>query len=359
MGGDAELSGPDLTQGVAEQDVPEGGVLVGHAHGEPVLLARRGADVFAVGAKCTHYGGPLGEGLVVGDEIRCPWHHACFSLRTGAAVRAPALEPVACFDVATRNGKLVVLGKRGPLTAKLPGGGPASVVIVGAGAAGHACAEALRRSGYARPVSIYGAEATTVVDRPNLSKDYLAGTAPEEWMRVRDEDFYARQGIELHLGARRFTRIDVVAKQVHVQGAEPREYDALVLATGAQPGRLAVPGSDLPGTSSRCARCPTARRSSRAASGGRSERWSSALASSGSRWRPACRRTRGPSTRARRRKGERAPLMHVLGESAPAPSSAASTRPTVSRSTSRTRRRPSTRARSRSRAARGWRRTSS
>jgi NADPH-dependent 2,4-dienoyl-CoA reductase/sulfur reductase-like enzyme/nitrite reductase/ring-hydroxylating ferredoxin subunit len=245
MGGDSELTGPDLTKGVDEGDVAEGGVLVGHAHGEPVLLARRGADVFAVGAKCTHYGGPLGEGIVVGDEIRCPWHHACFSLRTGAAVRAPALDAIACFDVATRNGKLVVLGKRGPLTAKLPGGGPSSVVIVGAGAAGHACAEALRRAGYARPVALYGAEATTVVDRPNLSKDYLAGTAPEEWMRLRDEDFYSRQGIKLHLGAR-VTRIDVADKRIHVEGAEPREYGAVVLATGAQPNRLALPGADLP-----------------------------------------------------------------------------------------------------------------
>ncbi|HEY6463083.1 MAG TPA: Rieske 2Fe-2S domain-containing protein, partial [Polyangiaceae bacterium] len=228
MGGSAELTGPDLTKGVNEGDVPDGGVLVGHAHGEPVLLARRGGDVFAVGAKCTHYSGPLGEGLLVGDEIRCPWHHACFSVRTGAALRAPALDPIPCFDVTTRDGRLVVLGKRGPLTAKLPGGGPSSVVIVGGGAAGNACAEGLRRAGYARPLTLLGAEATTVVDRPNLSKDYLAGTAPEEWMRVRDEDFYSRQGIKAHVGAR-VTAIDVAAKRVHLESGETREYGALVL----------------------------------------------------------------------------------------------------------------------------------
>ena len=103
MSGDdaQELTGPDLTQGVEPEAVPDGGMLVGHVRGEPVLLARCGAGVFAVGAKCTHYGGPLGEGLIAGDEVRCPWHHAAFSLRTGAAVRAPALDPIACFDVTT------------------------------------------------------------------------------------------------------------------------------------------------------------------------------------------------------------------------------------------------------------------
>jgi NADPH-dependent 2,4-dienoyl-CoA reductase/sulfur reductase-like enzyme len=131
------------------------------------------------------------------------------------------------------------------LTAKLPGGGPSSVVIVGGGAAGNACAEALRRAGYARPLTLIGAEATTTVDRPNLSKDYLAGSAPEEWMRVRDEDFYSRQGIKAHVGTR-VTAIDVAAKRVHLESGETREYGALVLATGAQPNRLPLPGADLP-----------------------------------------------------------------------------------------------------------------
>jgi 3-phenylpropionate/trans-cinnamate dioxygenase ferredoxin reductase subunit len=246
MGGDAQqLEGPDLAQGIDPSAVPDGGSLVGHANGEAVLLVRRGRDVFGVGAKCTHYGGPLGEGLVAGDEVRCPWHHAAFSLHTGAPVRAPALEPIACFDVTTRDGKLVVTGKRGPLTTKLGGGGPASVVIVGAGAAGSACAETLRQRGYGRPIALYGAEATPPVDRPNLSKDYLAGNAPEEWMTVRDETFYKRNGIELGLGTR-VAKIDTAAKRVHLEGGGEREYGALVLATGAQPSRLPIPGADLP-----------------------------------------------------------------------------------------------------------------
>ena len=93
----SSTSGPDLALGIPADDLPDGGMLAGHVGEEAVLLARHGTDVFAVGATCTHYGGPLAEGLMVGDTVRCPWHHACFSLRTGEAVRAPAFAPLACW----------------------------------------------------------------------------------------------------------------------------------------------------------------------------------------------------------------------------------------------------------------------
>src|SRR5579863_4851902 len=93
------FSGPDLTKGIALSDVADGAMLLGHAHGEPALLVRCGDELFAIGATCTHYGGPLVDGLLVGDTVRCPWHHACFSLRTGEALRAPALDQVSCWQV--------------------------------------------------------------------------------------------------------------------------------------------------------------------------------------------------------------------------------------------------------------------
>src|SRR5918993_1843815 len=96
---DAKPSGPDLSQGVAFTDLADGGMLLGHVGDEQVLLARTGAELFAVGASCSHYHGPLSEGLLVGDTVRCPWHHACFSLQTDEAVRAPALNPVSCWRV--------------------------------------------------------------------------------------------------------------------------------------------------------------------------------------------------------------------------------------------------------------------
>ena len=246
MGGETKLTGPDLAEGFAAANVPDGGVLLGHAQGEAVLLVRRGTDVVAIGATCTHYNGPLAEGIVAGDTIRCPWHHACFSLRTGEAVRAPALNPLPCFDIELRDdGRLVVLGRRAPLTAKRAAAGPSSVVVVGAGAAGNACVEALRREGFAGPVALLGAESTAPIDRPNLSKDYLAGSAPEEWMSIRGEDFYREQDIDF-LPSARVARLDLASKRVVLDGGAARTFGALVLATGAQPNRLSVPGADEP-----------------------------------------------------------------------------------------------------------------
>src|SRR3984957_12809083 len=108
------LSGPDLGEGVALDELADGGKLIGHAGGEQVLLVRRGEEIFAIGALCTHYHAPLADGLVVGDTVRCPWHHASFDLRTGEALRAPALSPAACWLVEQRDGKIFVRGKLAP-----------------------------------------------------------------------------------------------------------------------------------------------------------------------------------------------------------------------------------------------------
>jgi apoptosis-inducing factor 3 len=117
---------------------------------ESVLLVRRGEQFFAISATCTHYGGRLGEGLVVDDTVRCPWHHACFSLRTGEALRAPAFDPVACWKVERIGDRLVVRQKqlRPAVQRSASGEAPNRVVVVGGGAAGFAASEQLRREGY-------------------------------------------------------------------------------------------------------------------------------------------------------------------------------------------------------------------
>ena len=145
MSSNQELTGPDLSQGIDASSLAEGQRLVGHAEGEAVLVARSAEKVFAIGAHCSHYGGPLVDGLLVGDTVRCPYHHACFSLTSGEALRAPARDPVACYRIEERAGKLYVLGKQPPKAAE-PLSEPSSVVIVGAGAAGNSAAEKLRRA---------------------------------------------------------------------------------------------------------------------------------------------------------------------------------------------------------------------
>ena len=243
-----KLEGPDLAQGVALSGIAEGTMLLGHTQGEPVILVRRSIELFAVGAVCTHYGGPLGAGLLVDDTVRCPWHHACFSLRTGEALRAPALNPVSCWRVEQRDGKAYVrqkLNKPGRQAPTTKSAIPASVVIVGGGAAGNAAAEMLRREGYAGRLTMLSADESVPYDRPNLSKNYLAGSAPEAWIPLRSSEFYQEQNIELHLGVRA-TAIDTANRQVHCTDGTRHSYDALLLATGAEPVRLALPGSDLP-----------------------------------------------------------------------------------------------------------------
>jgi NADPH-dependent 2,4-dienoyl-CoA reductase/sulfur reductase-like enzyme/nitrite reductase/ring-hydroxylating ferredoxin subunit len=242
-----ELAGPDLTAGISASAIADGASLLGHAHGEAVLLVRRASEFFAVGATCTHWSGPLADGLVVGDTVRCPWHHACFSLRTGEALRAPALDAIACFNVELGGGMVRVGAKRESATPRSTANKshPESVVIVGGGAAGTAAAEMLRRLGYAGRITMLSADSSPPCDRPNLSKGYLTGAAPAEYMVLRPPAFYEEQRIDLKLGAR-VTKIDAAARRVTLADGSHHSYGALLLATGAEPIRLDIPGANLP-----------------------------------------------------------------------------------------------------------------
>src|SRR5690242_4720934 len=241
--------GPDLSQGVALTDLVDG-KLLGHVGDEEVLLVQSGDDIFAVGAHCTHYHGPLAEGLVTGESVRCPWHHACFDLRTGEAVRAPALSPIACWDVERRDSRIVVKNKREQPTPRgqkaksyaAKADAPGKIVIIGGGAAGFAAAEMLRRRDYRGSIVMISDDDAPPVDRPNLSKDYLAGSAPEDWLPLRPDDFYADNHIDLRLKTK-VASIDPRQRQVALTGGESLNYDRLLLATGAEPIRLPLPGA--------------------------------------------------------------------------------------------------------------------
>jgi apoptosis-inducing factor 3 len=239
-----KLEGSDFEKGFDIDDVADGKMLLGHAFGKAVLVARRGDELFAIGATCTHYGGPLAKGLMVDCTVRCPWHHARFDLRTGEAIAAPALNDVTCYKIEKRGKQFFVTGKIDEKPVRKPKSSPASVVIVGAGAAGGAAAEMLRREGYDGPVTLIGADEFLPYDRPNLSKDYLAGAAPEEWIPLRPADFYREQKIEAFTNTS-VTAIDPQKKQVTLSDGRSLDYGALLLATGAEPVRLSIPGHDL------------------------------------------------------------------------------------------------------------------
>ena len=236
---------PDLESGVAAADFDARPMLVGRVGEEQVLVVKRNQEYFAVAALCTHYHGHLVDGLLVDGSIRCPWHHACFDLKTGMVERGPALDPLERWQVDQQDGRIFVRHKlqratRSQRTAETQ---PESIVIVGGGAAGLAAALKLRRTGYERPLTLVSADTDAPYDRPNLSKDYLAGSAPEEWLPLRSDEFYRDNGIELVLGTAAST-LDTSRRKLTLQGGRELSFDRLLLATGATPVRLQIAGAE-------------------------------------------------------------------------------------------------------------------
>ncbi len=238
--------GPDLTKGITLADFKGNQMLRGHVGEASVMLARLGEEVLAVDASCTHYGGSLDEGLITGDTVRCPLHHACFSLRTGEALGAPAFDPLSCWLIERDGERIMVRKKAAQVTSPVASGvgDLKAIVIIGAGAAGFACAEMLRRRGYKGALTMLSTDTDAPYDRPNLSKDYLAGNAPPEWMPLRPDQFYRENAIDMQLGVT-VTAIDTQARHVFLDDGRAIEFDRLLIATGAEPVRPPIPGAEL------------------------------------------------------------------------------------------------------------------
>jgi NADPH-dependent 2,4-dienoyl-CoA reductase/sulfur reductase-like enzyme/nitrite reductase/ring-hydroxylating ferredoxin subunit len=247
MAAQQEAAGPDFSVGFRIADIADGATIAGRVGEDPVLLSRRGDDYFAVGGVCTHYGAHLAAGRISGDRVRCPWHHACFNLLSGEAVQAPAFDALKSWRVEIEGDRLFVRSQEEarPAPPTKTQGHPARIVIVGGGAAGFAAADMLRRRGFAGQLTMLSADPDPPCDRPNLSKDYMAGTAPEEWIPLKGDDYYRDRAIDLRLGLE-IAAIDPRAGEVATVSGERIGFDRLLLATGARPIRLAGPGFDLP-----------------------------------------------------------------------------------------------------------------
>ncbi len=190
------------------------------------------------------------KGVLRGHEVMCPWHHACFDVRTAARLEPPAMNDLMHFPLRVDVGEIVVTlpndNERQPQGKVDPSDGR-QFVIVGGGAVGNAAAEELRRAGYRGKIIIVSAVATPPVDRPNLSKDYLAGEAEADWIPLRDAGWYANRDIDLRLNTT-VTKVAPSAHTVTLEDGETLHYDKLLLATGGMPRDLKrVPGGDLDG----------------------------------------------------------------------------------------------------------------
>ncbi len=235
---------PNFKTGFPLKNLSDGQPVAGKVNEDDVILVRRGSTVFAVGAFCTHYHGLLADGLVVEDTVRCPLHHACFSLRTGEALRAPAFDKIDCWRT-DQIGDMVFVREKLTQPQTSPNGASGnlkSVVIVGGGAAALAAAEMLRRERYDGRLVMISADDSAPYDRPNLSKDFLAGTAPADWIPLRSPDFYTALKIELLLNAR-VVAIHAQNNEVVLDNGTTYNYDSLLLATGADPVHLSIPGA--------------------------------------------------------------------------------------------------------------------
>jgi apoptosis-inducing factor 3 len=236
--------GPDFAAGVSLATIVPGKTLLGHAAGEPILVTRNGDDYFAISATCTHYGGPLAEGVMADETVRCPWHHACFSLRTGEALRPPALAPLISWKVELHDNKLFVRDRKTPELTRTNGSArlPEKIIIVGGGGAGNAAAEMLRREGYGGGIMLISADDSIPYDRPALSKDFLEGEVGAESLPLLSMDFYRKHAIELLLN-KRVADVNPQNRTIELDDGRQHEFDALLLATGAEPVRLEVPGA--------------------------------------------------------------------------------------------------------------------
>ncbi len=219
------------------------------ADGKEILIVKTKGKISALGAYCTHYGASLEEGVLHGDKIICPLHHACFNSHSGDLLEPPAFEALPKYNVSIDGDDVSV-----SLPDELPFSRTPEMskkenddfvyAIIGGGAAGYGAAQAMREAGFEGKIVMFTKEDKTPYDRPNLSKDYLEGSAQPEWMPIRPDDFYKNYGIEIEFN-KNVKSVSIKSKKIKFEDSSDCKFDKLLIATGGTPIKLNIPGSDL------------------------------------------------------------------------------------------------------------------
>eukprot|EP01119_Soliformovum_irregulare_P024148 TRINITY_DN858_c0_g1_i1.p1 TRINITY_DN858_c0_g1~~TRINITY_DN858_c0_g1_i1.p1 ORF type:complete len:536 (-),score=170.22 TRINITY_DN858_c0_g1_i1:40-1647(-) len=214
-----------------------------------VLLVKKDGEIHAIGNKCSHYGAPMKKGAIANGRIRCPWHGACFSLKTGDIEDYPGVDGIHVYKVDIEGNDVRVTApkqsftqwKKTPKFCKAHQDDKRIFAIVGAGPAGEMCAETLRKEGYTGRIVVFGKEKHLPYDRPKLSK---ALSVQVDKILLRPESFYQENNIEVRLGEE-VVSLDAATKTITTDRGDTIQYDQCFVATGGSPRTVPAPGADL------------------------------------------------------------------------------------------------------------------
>jgi NADPH-dependent 2,4-dienoyl-CoA reductase/sulfur reductase-like enzyme/nitrite reductase/ring-hydroxylating ferredoxin subunit len=226
-------------------DVPENRGLEVQIGQTKIVLLRVGDQLRAFQGECPHAGAPLADGALCHGRLICPWHKAAYRIEDGALCEPPSLDSLKRYPLEVREGEVWVDDQPMSDAHTPPADDERTFAIVGAGAAGTACAAALREKGFGGRIVLIDREPEAGYDRTVLSKFVIAGEMPpQEVPPLRDAIFYQTQRIEQMNGE--VARLDCANKTLHLVDGQSLSYDSALLATGGTPKPLAVPGADLP-----------------------------------------------------------------------------------------------------------------
>lgn len=248
---DSEVVAQKFYDVVAFDDLENGKIQPFSVAGKNVVLVRDGEAVHALEGRCPHKDAPMEQGAFCYTPegvgvIVCPWHKAVFDVADGALREPVSLDPLKCFPVEIRDGRVWVGARAQERVVPELRQRDEHVLILGAGAAGVTAAVTLRQEGFSGTITMVTEEKDLPYDRTALSKTVLLGDGSSARApALREEDYYHTHDINVvHACIRSF---DPVTKMAHLTNDVELFGDHVLIATGSMPRPLNLPGDTLEG----------------------------------------------------------------------------------------------------------------